>query len=99
MENCQRIVTDNLSEPSNDHSGPTATELPCYKGIATGAGQIDLIAGTHFSANCLPYLMELSYACVRFHASYSFFGFQLPRSRIHRALLLSKTSAHTSSLA
>jgi len=45
----------------------------------------------HFSANCLPYLLELSHACVRLHASYSFFGAQLPQSRIHRALPLSKT--------
>jgi hypothetical protein len=49
--------------------------------------------GRSFSANCLPYLMALSYAYDRLHASYSFFGSQLPQSRIHRALPLSKTSA------
>ena len=34
--------------------------------------------------------MELSYACVRLHASYSFFGSQLPQSRIHRCYRLAE---------
>src|ERR1700688_4217865 len=44
-------------------------------------GLVDLPA----RANCLPYLMELSYACVRRQASYSVFGAHC-RSRASTAL-------------
>jgi hypothetical protein len=44
--------------------------------------------------------MELSYACVGRQAPYSFLGSHCPQPRaIHRALPLSKTSAHASILA